>query len=62
MQTVRSLSVEALDGIVQGLALHTGQSGGLSSGHAFERIGDGQQPQAGPGVPLTSSPLTEVGC
>jgi len=61
VQTVRSLSIEALDGIVQGLALHAGQPGRLGPGHALERIGNGQQPQAGPGVPLTSGPLAEVG-
>ena len=62
MQTVRSLGIEALDGIVQGLTLHTGQPSGFGPGHAFQGIGDGQQPQAGPGIPLTSSPLAQVGC
>jgi len=42
MQTVRSLRIEALDRIVQGLTLHAGQPGGLSSGHALQRIGDRQ--------------------
>jgi hypothetical protein len=32
MQIVRSLHIEALDDIVQGLALHAGQSGGLGPG------------------------------
>ena len=57
MQTVRSLSIEALDGIVQGLTLHASQPRGLGPGHALERIGDRQQPQAGPGVPLAGSAL-----
>ncbi|EIM30276.1 hypothetical protein MicloDRAFT_00010810 [Microvirga lotononidis] len=57
MQTVRSLGIEALDGIVQGLALYPGQPRRLGPGHALERIGDRQQPQAGPGVPLASGPL-----
>ena len=61
MQTVRSLSVEALDGVVQGLTFHASQPSGLSAGHALQGIGNGQQPQAGPGVPLTSGPLAEVG-
>ncbi len=57
MQTVWSFSIEALDCIVQGLALHAGEPGGFGPGHALKRIGNGQQPQAGPGIPLTSSPL-----
>ena len=55
MQAVRSLSIEALDGIVQSLTLHAGQPGGLGPGHALERIGDRQQPRAGPGVPLRAA-------
>ena len=62
MQTVRSLSIEALNGIVQSLPFHTGQPSGFGPCHALERIGNGQQPQAGPGVPPTSGPLAKVGC
>jgi hypothetical protein len=57
VQTVRALSIEALDRIVQGLTFHAGQPSGFGPGHALQGIGNGQQPQAGPGVPLTSSPL-----
>ena len=53
MQSVRSLSIEALDRIVQGLALHAGQPSGFGPGHALERIGDRQEPQDGPAVLLT---------
>ena len=42
VQSVRSLSIEALYGIVQGLALHASQPGGLGPGHALEGIGNGQ--------------------
>ena len=35
MQTVRSLGIEALDRIVQGLTLHAGQPRRLGPGHAF---------------------------
>ena len=44
MQTVRSLSIEALKGIVQGLALHSGQSRRLGPRHALQGIGNRQQP------------------
>jgi hypothetical protein len=42
---------------VQRLTLHAGQPRRFGPGHALKRIGNGQQPQAGPGVPLTSGPL-----
>jgi hypothetical protein len=57
MQTVRSFSIEVLDGIVQSLALHPGQPSGFGPGHVLQGIGNGEQPQAGPGVPLTSGAL-----
>ena len=57
VQTIGSLSIEALDGIVQGLTFHAGQPGGLGPGHALKRIGDRQQPQAGPTILLAGSPL-----
>ncbi len=60
VQTVRSLSIEALDGIVQGLALHAGQPGRLGPGHALERIGNGQEPQSGPAVLLMGSPSAQI--
>jgi hypothetical protein len=46
-----------LDGIVQSLALHPGQPSGFGPGHVLQGIGNGEQPQAGPGVPLTSGAL-----
>jgi hypothetical protein len=48
VQAVRSLSIEALDGIVQGLTLHAGQPGDFGPGHALGRIGNRQEPQGSP--------------
>jgi hypothetical protein len=44
VQTVGSLGIEALDGIVQSLTFHAGQPRRLGAGHALKRIGNGQQP------------------
>jgi hypothetical protein len=52
VQAVGSLSIEALDRIVQSLTLHAGQPRGLGPCHTLKRIGDGQQPQGGPAVLL----------
>ena len=60
MQTIRTLGIEAPDGIVQSLTLHAGQSRGLGSRHTLERIGNRQEPQKSPGIPLAGSALTQV--
>jgi hypothetical protein len=60
VKAVGSLGVEAQHGIMQGLALHPGQARGLGAGHAFERIGDGQEPHRSPAVPLATRPSAEV--
>ena len=60
MQTIRSLGIEALDGIVQGLTLHASQPRRLGPGHALERIGNRQEPQDSPGIPLAGSALAQV--
>ena len=61
MQTVRSLDIEALDRIVQGLALHAGQAGGFGPGHALERIGNRQEPQSSSAVLLMGCTRAQVG-
>jgi hypothetical protein len=61
MQAVRSLGIEALDGIVQGLTLHAGQPRRLGPGHTLKRIGNRQKSQDSPGIPLAGSALAQVG-
>jgi hypothetical protein len=60
VQAVRSLSIEALDSIVQSLALHAGKPGGLGPGHAFQGIGDRQEPQGGPAILLAGRPHAQI--
>jgi hypothetical protein len=60
VQTVRALSIEALDGIVQSLALHAGQPGGFGPGHAFQGIGNRQQPKGGPTILLAGRPRAQI--
>lgn len=57
VQTVMTLNIEALDGIVQSLALHAGQPRRLGSRHALERVGNRQEPQDSPGIPPAGSSL-----
>jgi hypothetical protein len=52
-----SLSIEALDGIVQSLTLHANEPSGTGVGHPLRRVGNGQQPQDSPWVPLTGDAL-----
>jgi hypothetical protein len=61
MQTVRTLGIEALNGIMQGLPFHASQPGGLSSSQTLERIGDSEQPQGSPGIPLAGRPYAQIG-
>jgi hypothetical protein len=61
MQTIRSLGIEALDGIVQGLTLHASQPCRLGPGHPLKRIGNRQEAQDSPGIPLAGSALAQVG-
>src|SRR5215218_2377919 len=60
VEALRSLGIEAQHRIAQRLALHPGEPGRLSPGHAFERIGDGQQPQGRPAIPLACGAPTQV--
>jgi hypothetical protein len=60
VQTVRAFGIEALDSIVQGLALHPSQPCGFGPGHALERIGNRQEPQGGPAVLLTGCTHAQV--
>src|SRR4051794_37213762 len=60
VQAVRTLGIEALDGIVRGLTFHSGQPGGFGPGHALQGISDGEQSQAGPSVLLASGSLAQI--
>ena len=61
VKALGSLGVEAQHGIVQRLALHPGQAGGLGAGHAFERVGNGQEPHGGPAVLFARRPSAQLG-
>ena len=60
MQALWSLGIEARHGIAQSLTLHCGQARGLGAGHAFERVGESQEPHGGPAVPLTGGTPVQV--
>src|SRR5215218_7664425 len=60
VEALRSLGIEAQHRIAQRLALHPGEPGRLSPRYALERIGDGQQPQGRPAIPLACGAPTQV--
>ena len=60
MEALRSLGIETQHRIAQRLTLHPDQAGRFGPGHAFERIGNGQQPQGRPAIPLAGGAPTQV--
>jgi len=56
-EPVGTLGMETPDGIVPSLTLHPLQPRRLGSRRTLERIGNRQQPQDSPGIPLAGSSL-----
>ncbi len=56
-EPVGTLDIETPDGIVPSLTLHPSQPRRLGSRRTLERIGNRQQPQDSPGIPLAGSSL-----
>lgn len=60
VQALGTFGVEAQDGVVQRLPLHSGQPRRFSPRHAVERIGQRQQSQTGAMIPLARGALAQL--
>jgi hypothetical protein len=59
-QTVDALGIEPDHPIPERLAVHAGQTGGLASLHALQRVGQTEQPRGDPAIGLASRQPTQL--